>query len=262
MSPKRTNPPRILITNDDGIHAPGIMALYRAMRPLGEVHIVAPVVEKSGAAHAITMTDPLKVTRVDREDGFSGFAITGTPSDCVKLAIGGLLKFTPDLVVSGINQGDNSATNAIYSGTVAGAREGALMGAPAIAFSLASFRYRDFTLSQKIATLVAERVLREGLPEDALLNVNIPPVEPADLQGIKMASMGKSRYEDFFEERFNPQKQPYFWLQGRKITLDEDPRTDDLVVNSGYVAITPLQVDQTHYGMMDRFGDWDWPLGE
>ena len=253
-------PPRILITNDDGIHAPGIRALFRAAAALGDPYVVAPRFEKSGVGHGITIADPLKVSRVEDPDGFHGTAVTGTPADCVKLAIKGLLDFVPDLVVSGINQGDNSATNILYSGTVAGALEGAMMGVPAIAFSLSSFRYTDYTLAEAVARVVIQRVLAEGLPEDTILNVNIPPVSREELKGFRITTQGKGRYEEVFEERINPQKRPYFWLGGRKLVLDTDENTDDLAVMNHYVSITPLQVDLTHHALRETLKGWNFKL--
>ena len=168
--------PQILITNDDGIYAPGIKHLYNALDKLGDVHVVAPLAEKSAVGHAITVSEPLRVSKVERDGKFFGYAINGTPADCVKLAVKCILEKKPDIVVSGINQGSNTATNVIYSGTVSGAAEGVIMGIPAIAISLVSFTKEEFSYAEKIARYITSQVIEKGLPERTILNVNVPPV--------------------------------------------------------------------------------------
>ncbi len=252
--------PRILVTNDDGIYSGGIYALYSAMAGIGEAYVIAPDSEKSAVGHAITISDPLRVTEVERNGKFFGWAVKGTPADCVKLALKGILQFNPDLVVSGINQGSNTATNVIYSGTVSAATEGTIMGIPSIAFSLTTFKKSDFSLAAEIARLLAEKVLEKGLPPGTLLNVNIPPVPRKDLKGIKITRQGRGYYEDFFEKRVDPANRTYYWLGGTKLVLDTEEDIDEVAIMNQYVSVTPLHYDLTDRKMIDRLNEWDLKL--
>ncbi|GAB4339501.1 MAG: 5'/3'-nucleotidase SurE [Calditrichia bacterium] len=248
--------PLILVTNDDGIHAPGILALARAMESLGDVKVVAPDSEKSAVGHAITITDPLRVWEFEREGRFFGYAVNGTPADCVKLAAKALLPRIPDLVVSGINQGPNTAMNVMYSGTVSAATEGTLMGIPSIAFSLTSFKPFDFSPSATFARHLAEIVLQNGLPDGTLLNVNIPPRELKEIKGVKFTRQGKGRYEELFDKRIDPWNRTYYWLSGKRLFLDSEPDVDDVAVMDDYIAITPIQFDLTDYKLLDDLKSW------
>jgi 5'-nucleotidase len=248
--------PRILVTNDDGIYSAGIYALYREMTEIGEVYVVAPDSEKSAVGHAITISDPLRVFEIERNGKFFGWAVNGTPADCVKLGVKGILQFKPDLVVSGINQGSNTATNVIYSGTVSAATEGTIMGIPSIAFSLTTFKKTDFSFAAQIARLIASKVLENGLPLGTLLNVNIPPVTREELQGIKVTRQGKGRYEEAFEKRVDPANRTYFWLGGTKLILDTDADIDEVAVMNQYVSVTPLQYDLTDRNMIAVLNEW------
>jgi len=248
--------PRILVTNDDGIFSDGIYALYTAMTKIGEVHVVAPDSEKSAVGHAITISDPLRVTEVERNGKFFGWAVNGTPADCVKLSIKGILQFKPDIVVSGINRGSNTATNVIYSGTVSAATEGTIMGIPSIAFSLTTFQKTDLSLASEVAHILASRVLEHGLPEGTLLNVNIPPIPREEIQGIKVTRQGKGRYEEAVEKRTDPTNRTYYWLGGTKLILDKDDDIDEVAVLKGYVSVTPLQYDLTDRKMLPELQEW------
>jgi 5'-nucleotidase len=250
------NRPKILVTNDDGIYSRGIWALYNAVKAIGDPYVVAPDSEKSAVGHAITISDPLRVTEVEREGRFFGWAVNGTPADCVKLGVKGILNFKPDLVVSGINQGSNTAVNAIYSGTVSAATEGAIMGIPSIAFSLTSFTFRDFSTSAQVAKILAEAVLKNGLPEDTLLSVNIPAVEFSQLQGIRVTRQGRGRYEEFFEKRTDLTNRTYYWLGGKRLTLDSDEDIDEVATANGYVSVTPLQLDLTNHRFLTELNHW------
>ena len=252
--------PRILVTNDDGIFSDGIYALYTAMKEIGEVSVVAPDSEKSAVGHAITISDPLRVTEVERNGNLFGWAVNGTPADCVKLSVKGILQFKPDLVVSGINRGSNTATNVIYSGTVSAATEGTIMGIPSIAFSLTTFQKTDLSLASEVAHLLASRVLENGLPEGTLLNVNIPPLSREEIQGIKVTRQGKGRYEEAVEKRIDPTNRTYYWLGGTKLILDKDDDIDEVAVLNGYVSVTPLQYDLTDRKMLPELKKWKFAL--
>ncbi len=250
-------PPKILVTNDDGIYAGGIHALYSAMSEIGEAYVVAPDSEKSAVGHAITMADPLRVWQFEKNDTFFGWAVNGTPADCVKLAVKAILQFRPDLIVSGINRGGNTATNVIYSGTVSAATEGTIMGIPSIAFSLTSFKKKDLTFAREIAQKLALTVLEKGLPEGTLLNVNIPPLPKEEIKGIKITRQGKGRYEESFEKRVDPMNRTYYWLGGTKLILDTDEDIDEVAISNQYVSITPLQYDLTDRNLLRSLKEWD-----
>ncbi len=247
----------ILVTNDDGIYAPGIASLKKALVGLGEIVVVAPLVEKSAVGHAITISDPLRVIEVERDNQFFGYAVNGTPSDCVKLGCKCLLPRQPDLIISGINQGPNTATNIIYSGTVSAAAEGAIMGIPAIAISLASFSKNEFAFAGKVALQLAQLVLKNGLPERTILNVNVPAVPENEIKGIVITRQGKGRYEEAFDKRIDPNGRTYYWLAGKRMILDNGDDVDDLVVMQNKVSITPIQYDLTNYAFIKELKQWD-----
>ncbi|UCF63680.1 MAG: 5'/3'-nucleotidase SurE [bacterium] len=258
----RETKPLILVTNDDGVHAPGIYALYQAMRDLGNAQVVAPESERSAVGHALTISDPLRVWAVDRYGENFGHAVNGTPADCVKLAVKSILNKKPDLVVSGINQGPNTAINVIYSGTVSAATEGTIMGIPSIAFSLASFRISDFDFAARFATHLAKKVMENGLPDGTLLNVNIPALPEDQILGVKITRQGKGRYEEYFEKRVDPMNRNYYWLAGKKLQLDNESDVDDVAVLERYVAITPIQFDLTDYKVLDQLKEWNLGMPE
>jgi len=252
--------PRILVTNDDGIYSAGILALYNAMKEIGQPYVVAPDSEQSAVGHSITISDPLRVKEVERNSTKFGWAVNGTPADCVKLAVKAILDFEPDLVVSGINHGPNTAINAIYSGTVSAATEGTFMGIPSIAFSVTSFKKVDLKFPANLAKLIALKVLDKGLPEGTLLNVNIPAVSRDEITGIRITRQGKGRYEEFFEKRVDPMQRTYYWLGGKKLFLDTDEDIDEVAIQNQYVSITPLQYDLTDYKSIDELIKWDLDL--
>jgi 5'-nucleotidase len=258
----RENKPLILVTNDDGVYAPGIYALYKAMKEIGQVHVVAPESERSEVGHALTISDPLRVCKVDRYGHDFGHAVNGTPADCVKLAVKAILNKKPDLVVSGINQGPNTAINVIYSGTVSAATEGTLMGIPSMAFSLASFRISDFRFAARFAKHLVLKVMQDGLPLGTLLNVNIPALPEEQIKGVKVTRQGEGRYEEYFEKRVDPMNRNYYWLAGKKLQLDNDSDVDDVAVMEKYVAITPIQFDLTDYKVLKKLQKWHIGLPE
>lgn len=242
--------PLILVANDDGIDAAGISALAGAMSELGTVVVVAPFEEQSAVGHAITIRDPMRVHAWP----FSGpdgpvwaCAVTGTPADCVKIAVQKLLPRVPDLVVSGINHGPNTAVNVMYSGTVSAATEAAILGIPSIAMSHAAWHPTDFGPAASVATRLASRVLADGLPPGVLLNVNVPDLPTDQILGMRVTRQARAKWEEIFEERRDPMDRPYYWLGGQFIDLDGGPDTDLAALTDGYVSVTPLHLDLTAY---------------
>ncbi len=252
---------RILLTNDDGIDSNGLFTLYKELKKIGEVTVVAPHIERSAVGHAITINDPIRVLEYSRPDKFHGYAISGTPADCVKIGIKMIMSHKPDLVVSGINHGSNTATNVLYSGTVSAATEGIIMGVPSIATSSISFDHKmDLTYAAEFTTYVAKKVLEKGLPSDVLLNINVPPVGKKDIQGVVISRQGKGRYEEEFEQRMDLSGRAYYWLTGKKMILDHEEDVDDVAVMRNKISITPIQIDLTHYAMIDELKKWGFTI--
>lgn len=250
--------PLILISNDDGIDAPGLAALVAAMTKLGDVFVAAPTQEQSAVGHAITIRDPVRAhqVRMDFADSVTAFSVKGTPADCVKLAVNQLLPRRPDLVVSGINRGPNTAVNVIYSGTVSAATEASILGIDSIAYSLCSWEGGDYRPAQELAFQIATRVLKQGLPPGILLNVNIPPLPLDEIKGIQPTRQARSRWDESFHERVDPNNQPYYWLSGTFVNLDEGENTDLWAVENGYVSVTPVQYDLTAHEYLASMTDW------
>ena len=236
------------MTNDDGIHAPGLGALADALGELGDVFVIAPDREQSAVGHALTLHRPLRVDRL----GERRFAVNGTPSDCVNLGVLGLLPAAPALVVAGINAGSNLGDDVTYSGTVSAAMEGTLLGVPSIAVSLE--RPDDgYAEAARIARLCAARALVEGLPPRTLLNVNVPGGVP---KGIKLTRIGHRVYKERIVEQTDPRGKTYYWIGGGPPQWDVGDATDMAALHDGYASITPLHMDLTHYGALARMGDW------
>ncbi len=251
---------RILISNDDGIYSPGILALYRALRGLGELIVVAPHAEQSAVGHAITISDPIKLTTVRREDGFEGQAVVGTPADCVKLAVSVLLDKPPDLVVSGINLGPNVGISLIYSGTVSAATEGTILGIPSLAVSIDAFKDPRWDTAGRVARRLAEEIIRRGLPPDVLLNVNVPNRPAAELQGFALTRMGRSRFAEIFHQRVTPRGETYYWLDGELQQLGDVNGTDFQALARGCVSVTPVGFDLTHHTFLPELRQWNLAL--
>jgi len=248
---------KILVTNDDGIDAPGIQVLAEALKELGEVTVVAPLKEQSAVGHGITMQIPLRVTKYQKNGKFFGYAVSGTPADCVKIGIRNILKEKPDLVVSGINHGSNTAINIIYSGTVSAAREAAIMDVPSIAISLTNHEATDFTYSGKIARLVASKLIGKDLPVGTLLNVNIPDIPAEQIKGILLTKQGKSKWDDIYEERKDPYGRAYYWLTGTLVEVDNQMDTDQFAIKNNYISVTPIHFDLTDYETFEKMKGWD-----
>lgn len=256
------NKPTILITNDDGITAPGLHALVDAMRGLGNIVIVAPDKPQSGMGHAITINDPLRLKKSDLFGDIEAFACTGTPVDCVKLAKDKILHKKPELCVSGINHGSNSSINIIYSGTMSAAVEASIEGIPAIGFSLLDFSlHADFNGAKKFARTIAEQVLQFGLPQATLLNVNIPAVNEDEIKGIKICRQAVAKWEEEYDERFDPHGKKYYWLTGKFVNYDKGDDTDEWALAHGYVSVVPVQYDLTAHHAISFFNK-NWNLNQ
>jgi 5'-nucleotidase len=237
--------PVILVTNDDGVHSAGIHALAAAVRPLGDVVVVAPVGESSAIGHALTLARPLRLERI--RDGI--FSVDGTPTDCVNIAVTTVLRRRPDLVVSGINKGYNLGDDVTYSGTVAGALEAALLGVPGLAVSVERLGDDfDFGPAAVAARTLAERILTSGLPPRTLLNVNVPRV-PA--QGLRVTVQGKRNHVTKVTESIDPRGRPYYWIEEGESAWEVDERSDYHAVRAGWISVTPLQPDLTRHDALD-----------
>lgn len=247
----------ILVSNDDGILSEGIALLVRELQTIATVTIVAPDSQQSAVGHAITVHRPLRVREVKKGDQFFGYAVDGTPADCVKLAIRHLLPQKPDLVISGINHGSNTAVSIIYSGTVSAATEGTILGIPSFAISLTSFESNvDFSYAAKFARKLAAVIAEKGLPKGTLLNVNVPHLSEKEIQGVVITKQGKSIWNDEFEARRDPGNRQYFWLKGELVELDVDEDVDQRAILNNKISITPIQFDLTNYEMMDELRKW------
>ena len=249
--------PNLLLTNDDGIEAPGLYALFCALREIANVTIVAPLVEQSAVGHAITMSDPLRVSKYDRDNMFYGYAVKGTPADCVKIATCAILNQKPDMLVSGINLGENAGINTIYSGTVSAATEGAMLGIPAFAISLDTYENPDFQYAAKFASKLMQSILQNGLPRGVCLNVNVPACHESEIKGAKITKQGLSVFQDQFDKRVDPRGHVYYWLTGHKVDIEKDEYTDEGAVQANMVSITPIHYDLTQYDFIDTLREWD-----
>jgi 5'-nucleotidase len=248
--------PLILVSNDDGYDSPGILALVSALRRLGDVVVIAPATQQSAVGHAITVQQPLRARPIQRGRNFQGWAVEGTPADSVKLGVTTLLDRKPDLVVSGINHGMNTSINVIYSGTVSAATEGAILGIPAIAISHASHALdSDLRGAASFARVIAGEVLKRGLPQGTLLNVNVPNIPPEDIAGVRITKQGKSSWDDGFEGRMDPVGRAYYWLVGTYV-WDEDPLVDDTALRGNFISVTPLHYNLTDEELFKTMQSW------
>lgn len=254
---KKHNKPTILVVNDDGITATGIKALLEVMQEIGTVTVVAPDGPQSGMGHAITIGKPLRFSKVDLYEGVEMYKCSGTPVDCVKLAVNKVFKGKkPDLCVSGINHGLNNSINVIYSGTMSAAVEGAIEKIPSIGFSLDDFDSdADFSHCKKFVKEIALQVLEKGLPEATLLNVNFPKEE--HIKGIKICRQANAKWAEDFDERKDPYNRPYYWLTGVFENYDKGEDTDVWALNHGYASVVPVQFDLTAHHVIPILNSWD-----
>jgi 5'-nucleotidase len=251
--------PLILITNDDGIVAPGIRALIAVMKEIGEVVVVAPDSPQSAMGHAITINNTLKLERVHIDKEIEQeYSCSGTPVDCVKIAVNELLNRKPDLCVSGINHGSNSSINVIYSGTMSAAVEAGIENIPAIGFSLLDYSWdADFEPIKKHLKHIALEVLKKGLPEGVVLNVNFPKLSQEAIKGIKICRQAKAMWQEEFDKRINPQGKEYYWLTGTFINQDKGTDTDEWALENGYISIVPVHYDLTAHHAIQQLNAWD-----
>ena len=264
--PPSAERPLLLVSNDDGIDAPGIRALAEALTALGEVHVVAPITEQSAVGHAITVRDPVRA-RPWPEGTFEGvakaWAVTGTPADCVKLALHQLLPRRPALVCSGLNNGPNTAVNVIYSGTVSAATEGTILGIDSVAFSQSAWGQADFAESAAWAVRIAAEVLGRGLPPGVLLNVNLPYGVEGGIRGVRATRQARAKWEEAYTARVDPYDQPYYWASGTFVNLDPEATDTDLAaIDAGYVSVTPIHYDLTDYAYLREVETWSWGAAE
>ncbi|MFH1673010.1 MAG: 5'/3'-nucleotidase SurE [Pseudomonadota bacterium] len=245
----------ILLTNDDGIRAEGLWALKEALDDRYNVTVVAPDTERSAVGHAITLNLPLLIDKIEMDGKGWGYSVSGTPADCVKLAVRELLEDRPALVIAGINPGPNVGINIHYSGTVSAAKEAALMGIPALAVSVNSRDGRCFETAAHFARDLAGLVLREGLPQGTFLNVNIPNTDR--LRGVRVTRQGISGLEESFDRRTDPRSRTYFWQGSQTEFFDHDPETDGNTLCRDLISITPIRCDMTDYDQVERLKSWE-----
>ena len=247
---------KILICNDDGVHAPGLAILANTLGKIADITVVAPDRNRSGVSNSLTLDHPLRV--VTAANGF--YSINGTPTDCVHVAVTGLLKEMPDMVVSGINEGSNLSDDVLYSGTVAAATEGRFLGLASIAISLAGPRCEHYDTAAQIAKLLILRLRETPLTHDTILNVNVPDMPFSELRGIQVTRLGTRHIAEPTIKAVDPRGRKIYWIGAPGPEEDAGPGTDFYAVNSGYVSITPLQLDLTHYKMLDELSNWVQPL--
>lgn len=251
--------PLILVTNDDGIAAPGIRALVETATAVGDVMVVAPDSPQSGMGHAITISDPIRLRQVQVFEGIESYECSGTPVDCVKLAKNVVLKDrTIDLCVSGVNHGSNASINIIYSGTLSAAMEASLEHIPSIGFSLLDYNFdADFEPSKPYIRELIEYVLRNGMEEGSLLNVNIPALPASEIKGMRVCRQADARWVEEFQEAKDPRGQHYYWLTGRFVNEDQAEDTDIWALENGYISVVPSMHDLTNYRAINRMKDID-----
>ena len=251
--------PLILVTNDDGINAPGIRFLIDIMNDFGDVVVVAPDSPQSGMGHAITINNTLycEPIVINKNEPQSEYSCSGTPADCVKIAVNEILKRKPDLCVSGINHGSNSSINVIYSGTMSAAVEAGTQGIPAIGFSLLDYSLdADFTHSREFVKRITLECLNNGVPKGVVLNVNIPKISNTKLKGIKICRQANGVWEEKFDKRTNPLGREYYWLSGKFVNNDQGEDTDEWALENGYVSITPIKYDLTAHQAIKNISNW------
>jgi 5'-nucleotidase len=250
--------PLILVTNDDGITAPGIRALISVMKEIGEVVVVAPDSPQSATGHAITINSTLFINKIDIDPEIeTEYSCSGTPVDCVKFAVNEILKRKPDLCVSGVNHGSNSSINVIYSGTMSAAVEAGIEGIPAIGFSLLDYNWNaDFEPIKASIKKITLEVLENGLPEGVILNVNFPKLKEKDIKGIKICRQAKAMWQERFDKRQTPHGRDYYWLTGEFINMDNGEDTDEWALEHGYISVVPVQFDLTAHHAMQTLNSW------
>lgn len=251
--------PLILVTNDDGITAPGIRNLIQVMNTIGDVVVVAPDSPQSGMGHAITIDSTLHLEQLTIDDGPQvEYSCSGTPADCVKIAVNEILDRKPDLCVSGINHGSNSSINVIYSGTMSAAIEAGVEGIPAIGFSLLDYSWgANFEATKTYLATITRQVLQNGLASGVILNVNFPNLKSEEIKGIKICRQARANWKEKFDKRTNPMGREYYWLSGNFVNLDGGEDTDEWALENGYVSVVPVQFDLTAHHCIQTLNTWD-----
>jgi 5'-nucleotidase len=244
---------KILVTNDDGIHSEGIIALARAVREVGEVTVIAPDRERSAIAHSVTLHRPLRVEKVKR----NYYAVDGTPADCVHLGVNGILPDRPDLLISGINKGGNLGDDVTYSGTVSAALEGTLLGIPSFAISLVSRSHFKFETAARFAGKVARYIARKGLPKEVFLNINVPNLDAKDVKSYRITRQGRWLHNGGkIVEKIDPRGRKYYWIGGGPLVSEPRGNTDIEAVSNSHISITPLHIDLTHHASIEEMRKW------
>jgi len=253
----KENKPLLLLTNDDGVQALGLINLIDAIRPLGEIVVIAPDGPRSGMSSTITYINPIRAALVKKEEDLTIYSCTGTPVDCVKLGVNKLLDRKPDLLLSGINHGSNAAISVIYSGTIGAAFEGCIVGIPSVGISLTDHSPRaDFSQAAKYGKRVAEKILATGLPEGICLNLNVPNIP--DVKGLKVCSQTKGRWTKEYVEMKDPIGRTVYWLTGEFLNKEpENNFNDEWALNQGYAALVPLRINMTDYSFLEKIKDWE-----
>ncbi|HKC94199.1 MAG TPA: 5'/3'-nucleotidase SurE [Nitrospira sp.] len=244
---------RILITNDDGIHSPGLTALAKALRGIGDVWVVAPDRERTAVSHALTLHKPLRVHQI----GTRIYVVNGTPVDCVNLAVLKIMPKPPALVVSGINKGVNLGDDVMYSGTVSAAVEGTILGIPSMAVSQEGQERFRFEVGAHYAVRIARLVLERGLPEETLVNVNIPDRPLSSVHGVRVTCLSRRRFDNPIIEKVDPHGRNYYWIAGTRVSWSRSKDADHEALEEGLISLTPIHLDTTHYGALDQFRSWE-----
>ena len=249
---------RLLLTNDDGIRAPGIRALWENLKDVAEIIVAAPAQQQSATGHSITVYHPIWVNEHSFDDPrVTGWRIGGTPADSVKIALDTLLEVKPDLVVSGINHGPNLGTDVLYSGTVSAAVEGAMHGIPAIAISIATDGEPDFEPAAAFCRSVVQQIIDKKFPTFSLLNINVPPVPTSEIQGVAITKLGCIEYENAFEKRMDPRGRTYYWMAGTPVETLNTGDTDVAAIRANKISLTPIHFDLTDYSLLDNLQQWN-----
>jgi len=246
----------ILLTNDDGIYAEGLWALYNRFAKKHNVTVVAPDRERSAVGHGITLLEPLRATRVEVNGGASGYAVNGTPVDCIKIGVMEILASKPDIVISGINLGANVGVNINYSGTVAAAKEAALYGVPAIAVSILGYKVVNYGYAALFTDMLTENVNKKGLPFGTILNVNIPDVPLEEIKGVRISRQGITCLSENFEKRIDPRNRTYYWYGPDFQSTINNPDIDEAALGQNFISITPIKCDTTDYSIIEEMKGW------
>ncbi|MBI4775797.1 MAG: 5'/3'-nucleotidase SurE [Deltaproteobacteria bacterium] len=251
----------ILLTNDDGIHAPGLLALVEGLRGEHELSVIAPEQEQSAVGHAITLLQPIRVKSISLCSGIRGLAVTGTPADCVKIGVAEVLSAPPDLIISGINLGANVGIDALYSGTVSAATEGAILGVPSMAVSLDTFSDPDFEPAVAFIKGFVHQISERPFPPSTALNINVPAIPLSRIGGVTATRHGSSRCSERFDRRVDPRGNVYYWQAGGSPVLDENGGSDREALDQGKISITPIQYDLTNYPVLEELKRWKIHVG-